>query len=156
MVPAQNRDFQRVVCPLQWHKNSYKNAKLGQNKTAGKLSSKSYRQGLGGDHKVHTYKEYRSVCPLVGTGTRPPPLSPASVHLPPEPRGDGNTSVRVRGWGSPNSNDWRKGLALCMPTLKRGQEGGGLDFWCMTKTGVRYTKILEFLNNLRGLGTEKE
>jgi len=28
-----------------------------------------------------------------------------------------HTSLRVRGWGSPNSDDWRKSKALCMPTL---------------------------------------
>ncbi len=29
----------------------------------------------GVDHKVHIYTEYHSVCPLVGIGTLPPPLS---------------------------------------------------------------------------------
>jgi hypothetical protein len=43
-----------------------------------------------------------------------PPLSPASVPLPPEPKVGGHTRVWVRGWGSPNSNDWRKSLALCL------------------------------------------
>jgi hypothetical protein len=44
---------------------------------------------LGSYHKVRTlYKEYHStVCPLVGIGTLPPPLTPASAPLPPEPRG---------------------------------------------------------------------
>jgi hypothetical protein len=28
-------------------------------------------------------------------------------------RGEGHTRLRVRGWGSPNSNDKRKSLALC-------------------------------------------
>jgi hypothetical protein len=66
-------------------------------------------------HKVDTYKEYRSLCPLVGIGTLPTPLSPASVPLPPELKGVvGHTRLRVRGWGSPNSDDWRKGLALCL------------------------------------------
>ncbi len=66
-------------------------------------------------HYAHTYQEYHSVCPLVGIGTLPPPLSSASVPLPPEPKGGGgHTCVRVRGWGSPNSNDWRKSLALCL------------------------------------------
>jgi hypothetical protein len=37
------------------------------------------------DHKVRKYKEYHSVCPLVGIGTLPTPLSPASLPLPPEP-----------------------------------------------------------------------
>jgi hypothetical protein len=41
-----------------------------------------------------------------------PPLSTASVPLPPEPKG-GHTRLRARGWGSPNSDDWRKSLALC-------------------------------------------
>ncbi len=49
----------------------------------------------------------------------PPPLSPASVPLPPRPKGGGHTRLRVRGWGSPNSNDWRKSLALCL-----------LSAWC--------------------------
>jgi hypothetical protein len=35
--------------------------------------------------------EYHSACPLVGIGTLSPPLSPASVPLPPEPKGAGGT-----------------------------------------------------------------
>jgi hypothetical protein len=31
----------------------------------------------------------------------------------PQNRG-GHTSLRERGWGSPNSDDWRKSLALCL------------------------------------------
>jgi hypothetical protein len=53
-----------------------------------------------------------SVCPLVGIGTLPPTLSPASVPLPPEPKGGGDTLSC--GWGSPNSDDWRKSLSLCL------------------------------------------
>jgi hypothetical protein len=30
-------------------------------------------------HKVHIYKKYHSVCPLLGIGTLPPPLSPAGI-----------------------------------------------------------------------------
>jgi hypothetical protein len=58
-------------------------------------------------HKVHIFTEYHSVCPLVRIGTLPSPLSPASVPLPPEPKGR-HTHLRVRSWGSPNSDDWRK------------------------------------------------
>ncbi len=54
------------------------------------------------------YKEYHSVCPLVGIGTLAPPLAPASVLLSPEPEGGGHTRLRVRGWGSPNFDDLRK------------------------------------------------
>ncbi len=65
-------------------------------------------------HKVRIYEEYHSVSPLVGIGTLPTPLSPASVPLPPEPGGGEHTRLPVRGWGSPNSDDWRKSLALCL------------------------------------------
>ncbi len=32
----------------------------------------------------------------------------------PQNREGGHTRLRVRGWGSPNSDDWRKSLALCL------------------------------------------
>jgi len=62
-------------------------------------------------HKVHIYTEYHSVCPLVGIGTLPPPLSSLGTK---GWGGGGHTRLRVRGWGSPNSDDWRKSLALCL------------------------------------------
>ncbi len=54
-------------------------------------------------HKLPIYKEYQIVCPLVGIGF---------ICNPSLARG-GHTRLRVRGWGSPNSDDWRKSLALC-------------------------------------------
>jgi hypothetical protein len=42
------------------------------------------------------------VCPS------PTPFPQETVPLPPEPKGGGHTRLRVRGWGSPNSDDWRK------------------------------------------------
>jgi hypothetical protein len=39
--------------------------------------------------------------------------NPASVPLPLE-MGGGHTRLRVRAWGSPNSDDWRQSLALCL------------------------------------------
>ncbi len=55
-------------------------------------------------HKVHIYTEYHSVCPLVGIGTAPPPQA----------KGGRAHSPAGEGWGSPNSDDWRKSLALCL------------------------------------------
>ncbi len=66
------------------------------------------------DHKVHLYLEYHSVCPLVEIGT---PHHHYRCECAPPPGtkwGWGHTWLRVRGWGSPNSNDCRKSLALCL------------------------------------------
>ncbi len=62
----------------------------------------SYLLGLA--HKVHITIEYHSLCPLVGTGTLPPPLSQASVPLPPEPKGEEAHSPAGEGLGCPNSD----------------------------------------------------
>ncbi len=65
-------------------------------------------------HKVLIFIEHHSVSPLVGIGT-PPPLQPqASVPSPPDQWVGGHTRLRLKGWGSPNSDDWRKSLALCL------------------------------------------
>jgi hypothetical protein len=64
---------------------------------------------------TYIYKDYHSIFPLVHIRTFPPPLSLSSeCPLPPEPKGGGQTRLRVRGWGSPNSDDLRKSLALCL------------------------------------------
>ncbi len=60
------------------------------------------------EHKVHKYTEYNSVCPLVGIWTLPAPTpSLASECAPPHgtKRGGGHSRLRLRGWGSPNSDD---------------------------------------------------
>ncbi len=54
---------------------------------------------------------------LVGIGTPPTPLPQASVPSPPPDQrvgGGGANSPAARGWRSPNSDDWRKSLALCL------------------------------------------
>ncbi len=56
---------------------------------------------------LYMYIEHHSVCPLVGIGTTPPLLPQASVPSPPDQRVGGQTRLRLKGWGSPNSNDWR-------------------------------------------------
>ncbi len=45
---------------------------------------------------------------LVGIGTLPPPLSPASVSLPPEPGGREALSPAGEGLGESQSDDLRK------------------------------------------------
>jgi hypothetical protein len=60
-------------------------------------------------HKVHINLEYHK-CLSPRRNWDPPPLSHKRVCIPPEPK----EGVRVRGWGSPNSDDWRKSLALCL------------------------------------------
>jgi hypothetical protein len=65
-------------------------------------------------HKVLTYTEHHSVCPLVGIGTPPIPLPQASVPSPPDQRVGGHTRLSLRGWGSSNSDAGAKSLALCL------------------------------------------
>jgi hypothetical protein len=70
-------------------------------------------------HKVHTGTVYTWSTAVyvpsfeIGVRTPPLPLQQANVPLSPEPRGGGHTRLRVRGWGSPDSDDLRKSLALC-------------------------------------------
>ncbi len=47
----------------------------------------------------------------------PPPLSCKRVCPLPQPKGGGHVRLQVRGWGSPDSDDWRKSLALCLPCV---------------------------------------
>jgi hypothetical protein len=42
------------------------------------------------------------------------PLSPQQVCPSPQNRRERHTRLRVRGWGSPNSDERRKSLALCL------------------------------------------
>ncbi len=65
-------------------------------------------------HKVHTYKEYYSICPSLELGLSHRLSRQRVCPSPRNQRVEGYTRVRVRGWGSPNSNDWRKSLALCL------------------------------------------
>ncbi len=53
----------------------------------------------------HRVGRVLSISPVVGIGT-PPPLLP-QASLPPHPlfRGGGHTRLRLKGWGSPNSNE---------------------------------------------------
>ncbi len=71
------------------------------------------------------YLEYHSICPLVGIGTAPPSLaSKYCMYPPPPPTQRGARSPAGEGVGSPNLDDWRKNLALC---LLCGYKGW---WWC--------------------------
>jgi hypothetical protein len=57
----------------------------------------------------------------------PNPSLASECAPPPEPGGGGwHTRLRVRGWGSPNCDHWRKSVALC---LLCGSYLGPLRFW---------------------------
>jgi hypothetical protein len=55
---------------------------------------------VGYVHKVHTYKEFHSVCPLVGIGLSRPISRQRVCPSPRNQMGVGHTRLRVRGWGS--------------------------------------------------------
>ncbi len=54
------------------------------------------------------------------------PITPISRKRVPPPgtTGGGHTRLRVRGWGSPNSDVWRKSLAFCLLYGKMSQIRG--------------------------------
>ncbi len=64
----------------------------------------------------YTYIEYHSVCPLVGIGTLPPPLSPATVPLPRTKGGGGAHSPANEGVGESQFRRLEKKLST-LPTL---------------------------------------
>ncbi len=71
------------------------------------------RPSIRPHHKVCNHSEY----PLAGIGTLPPPLSPASVPLPPELRGGGGAhSPAGKGWGESQFRRLEKKLST-LPTL---------------------------------------
>jgi hypothetical protein len=70
-------------------------------------------------HKVLTFTEHHSVCPLVGIGTPPTPLPQASVPPPPDQRvGGGAHPPAPKGVGEFQFRRWRKSLALCLLCAK--------------------------------------
>jgi hypothetical protein len=82
----------------------------------------------GWNHKVRLYKEYKSVCPLIGIATLPTPLSPASVPLPPEP-GGGAHSPAGEGLGESQFRRLEKSFALCL-LCGWNSLGGGSSLRC--------------------------
>jgi hypothetical protein len=85
-------------------------------------------------HKVHKYKEYHSVCPLVGIGTLPAPLSPP----PPRTGGrrEGHTRWREMGLGESKFRRLKKKLST-LPTLWVSLYKINLSVLCTSKTLCR-------------------
>jgi hypothetical protein len=63
--------------------------------------------------------------------------------------GGGHTCLRVRGWGNPNSDDWRNSLALCLYSVGRclyidkTVQRGGREMGGERKQTVLHTVQLE-------------
>jgi hypothetical protein len=66
-------------------------------------------------HKVHTYKKYYTVCPLVGIGPPPTPHPLSGVPLFPEPKGGGAHSSVGEGLGESQFQRLEKKLST-LPT----------------------------------------
>jgi hypothetical protein len=77
----------------------------------GNVRTFNYKNNKLLDHKTHIYLEYHSICPLVEIV----PPSPASECAPPtESKGGDTLACGERGAGSPNSDDWRESLVICL------------------------------------------
>ncbi len=94
------------ACPARLGRDSYLYFRISRLSP----SLLSLRSGRGMSTKyIYLQSTTCSVCLLFGIGTLPPPLSPASVPLPPEP--GGFTRLRVRGWGEPQFRRLEKRLS---------------------------------------------
>jgi hypothetical protein len=87
---------------------------------------------VGRGHKVHIYKEYHSVCPLVGIGTLPPTPSLASECAPPPGTKGGGAHTRAgEGLGESQFQRLEEKLST-LPTLWLGVTVN----WNCKKTGM--------------------
>ncbi len=102
MICYVTSSFQKVPC-MKHTTFQNKIKSVGKNKILRSASMKLFGQiGLGCNHRVG---RVLSVSPVIGIGT-PPPLQPqASVPPHPQVRGGGHTRLRLKWWGSPNSNE---------------------------------------------------
>jgi hypothetical protein len=66
------------------------------------------------EHKVHEYIYRVPQCMSPCRNWDSPTPSLASECAPSPGTKGGHTRLRVRGWGSPKSDDWRNSLALCL------------------------------------------
>jgi hypothetical protein len=66
------------------------------------------------EHKVNTPRVPQYLYPRLNWDPHPLSLRRVFNVSPPKLKEGKHTRLRARGWGSPNSDDWRKSLALCL------------------------------------------
>jgi hypothetical protein len=81
------------------------------------LKLKRYHSRTSQSTYIYGVPQCMTVCPLVWTGTLPPPLSQASVPLPPVPKVGGSHSPAGEGLGESQYRRLEKSLALCQCLL---------------------------------------
>ncbi len=84
---------------------------------------------MGDAHKVLLYLEYHSVCPIVRIGTPPPKIPHLSVSFPRNQEGDAHSPAGEGAGGGPNSDDWRKGIVLCLLCGDAYMSGTSVATW---------------------------
>jgi hypothetical protein len=63
---------------------------------------------------TYIYRVPQCMSPRRNWDSPTPSLASECAPPPGTKEGGGHTRLLVRGWSSPNSDDWRKGLALCL------------------------------------------
>jgi hypothetical protein len=95
--------YQRVYIAVYW---------LYYSKESRVVSSYVYFL-LHGTKYLYKYRVPQCMSPRWNWDSPTPSLA-SECSPPPGTNGSGrHTRLRLRGWGSPNSDDWRKSLALC-------------------------------------------
>ncbi len=105
----------------------------------GNLKSGQNSPDFTAAHSTYIYKEYHSLCPLVGIGTPPTPsLASESAPPPPPTKGGGRTPPRPRGWGESQFRRLEYKLStlptLCTAGLGRSERCGESELFKQTVT----------------------
>jgi hypothetical protein len=98
--------------------NPYPSGGLGNGQAFGHISNsgdshRHYAVPLVYTQSSYLYRVPQCMSPR-GNWDSPTPSLASECAPPPRTKGGRHTRLRVRGWGSSNSDDWRKSLALCL------------------------------------------
>ncbi len=74
----------------------------------------SFTETVEWNKTFYSTSKYECMSPRWNWDSPTPSLASECAPPPGTKRGGGHTRLRVRGWGSPNSDDWRKSLVLCL------------------------------------------